>query len=167
MSPFGQYLGPERRGEGMTDEELAEAERLHRLRNFLGWFLLGAVTLLAVLSVVNTFIAADRAEDNIQANRLTGFTACVENANSLRAGLRNDKDRDIYNARHPDPVVIDSLNIPPAELERLIEKRVRQLKHTRDENFAPLNCLKIYPPMEGQSYPAQLLRQAERQLEDE
>lgn len=158
MQPFGQY-GPDRRG--MTPEEIAEAERLHRLRNRLGWFLLAMVTLLAVLSLVNTIVAADRAQKQSFENRLTQVTACVANGNTLRQGLRNYITDQIQQVRKTDPELFPQ--IPRQTFERLIHRRVRDLRAVRDDNFAPLDCLGIYPPLEGQTYPAAILEQAERQ----
>jgi hypothetical protein len=162
VSPFGQYLGPERRGEDLTPAELEEAERMHRLRNRLGWTLLSLVAILAVLSILNTVVSAHRAQTQAFSNRELAFTACVESGNPLRQGLSDYVDSQITQTRRSDPALFP--DIPPKVFARLVRKQITRLQSLRDENFAPVNCLNLYPPLDGQSYPQALVERAQNQL---
>lgn len=159
-------MGDRRQGDRREYPTRWQEASLFAQRNWLGAIVLLLSTATAVLVIKLVHDQGIQSKADAQSNRLTSFTACVKNGNTLRLGLRNDKNRDIRQAKHPDPAVIEALGLSPADLDRLIAKRVRQLRRTRDQNYALVDCLDRYPPLEQQVYPPELLGELEAQLSE-
>lgn len=151
-----------RRDPGPSGTQYEKDKRDSKLRNILSGVLLFLTLILAGLAVANTFISAERSEQKDEDIRESQFRVCVNTANELRDDVRDEfvalKEQVLI------PVfsgVAQTIQVPPPNPARTIlvesvdylERRVKSI----DERIPDLNCLIDYPPLEGQTYPQELL----------
>lgn len=147
-----------RRDPGPTGTQYADDIENTRHKTILSMWLLAATSLLAVLSIVNTFVAADRAHDGDVQDRANQFENCVEVANTLRADfrmeLRDIKERILIpvfaDIRDTIPTGVEShdiLNDAVVYMRDRIDGNVEKGIDSLEERIPDLDCEKRYPPL--------------------
>jgi hypothetical protein len=72
-------------------------------------------------------------------------SACEDNGNPLRHGLREDKEEELASAEDPDPEVLMALHISRAQAIKLAQPRIAKLKRDVNSRYAPVDCAAQYP----------------------
>ena len=134
--------------ERRTERRRAEDQEVI-VRRLASVTLLVLTAVLAVLSVVNSFVAADRARQQSYELRESQITACRKNGNTLREGLRDFISSQIQNVKQTDPALFPY--IPRETFDALIDERVAELRAIKNNDFANVKCLDIYPLLDGQT----------------
>lgn len=133
----------------------ARADQRDR-KDLVLYILLGLLALLAGLSVVNTFLAAERAKTTGEDIRESQYLACVQNGNKLRQDVR-DEFVDLKEGVLIPVFSEVAATIPPdAASYKILTDSVALMKRrieTIGERIVDVDCLEQYPPLDGQTYP--------------
>ena len=144
---------------------VAQAVRESRIRTALTGAVLFVTLLLAGFSVANSIRASREAEERSFAVREGQFVVCLTTANTLREDVRDefiDLKKSVL-----IPVfegVADTIP-PPSPSKTILDESVAYMRtrvKTIDGRIPNLDCLHDYPPLEGQEYPPDLVKRAEK-----
>jgi hypothetical protein len=132
--------------------------KAYRRNNVFSIVLLLFVILLAIFSVANTIIEAENTEDKDFAIREGQYDACVQSGNVFRDDVRQEF---VDLKRQVLIPVFDgvALTIPgpskPGTAKAILESNVDYLRRriaTIEDRLPDTDCLRQYPPLEGQTY---------------
>lgn len=141
---------------GVARADYEDDQDAVRRKEFVVYAVLVLITVLAVLSVINTFLEAERAKTTGEDIRESQYLACVQNGNRLREDVRDefvDLKQDVL-----IPVFEGvAATIPPGATSKVIlddsVSLMRNRIKTIDERITDVDCLEQYPPLDGQTYP--------------
>lgn len=170
-----------------TGSEYEEYKKAVERRAFIGAIIGVLILLVLVLDMYGTFYK--NPQDQIQGDRdaaLSRFAGCVESGNPLRGQMRDEfvdlkrkaiipivqAQSDLWKrilAFSPPPqtaeerqgfgVVTDNIETLNGIVD-ILHHRIQ----TIDERIPNSDCLHRYPPLDGQTYPPDLVKRAQRQV---
>ena len=127
-----------------------------RIRNILGAVLLFLTLVLAVLSVINTTLAAHRSKQIQKDIRFSQYSACIKSGNVLRAQVK-DEFIDIKRSVLIPVFSEIAQTLPPkSESKKILHDSVIYMRDriaTINTRIPDADCDSLYPPLDNQSFP--------------